>query len=338
MFFLLDQKQKKLPIYDLFPCAGHLVAIGPYYSRVGFADLQIFLNGRETSFWISDDLNCFTLIVHIEIPAQCRASEKLTVQFRCQNGENYSQDVSVALPDNKGLVAVATMVKYDHEYIGEWIDYHEKLGIEHFYIYNNDAPKITEALRPYQRIVTEIPWPYPYKLYSSELEPFWPLDSHYYSQPPQIMHAALKFGYNWTWMGFFDCDEFMCPTEDFRSILDLLRWRADKPFSRVTCLEVSGKWFGNSQHRTIPNSEVLKNYCHCEKGLTAGIKCFVRPDTAKATRIHTWTVEGKTIRVNPDLLRYNHYRSISPWTNRCGSKYDGEFTNECESKEILRVS
>ena len=46
--------------------------------------------------------------------------------------------------------AIVAIVKNEAPYIAEWIDYHKKIGIEKFYIYNNDSTdNLVEVLRKY---------------------------------------------------------------------------------------------------------------------------------------------------------------------------------------------
>ena len=151
-----------------------------------------------------------------------------------------------------------------------------------------------------------------------------------------MMHAVFRYGEAWDWLGFFDADEFLVPRSG--SVLDTLtrQWQGDRPFRRVGALKIAGKWFGNSGHRQRHAGSVRKNYLRCERGHTGGTKCFVRPRAVKATRIHWWTVDGETIDIDPCELRFNHYRGISEHNVRRGPKFDNEYTNETEDREILR--
>lgn len=59
------------------------------------------------------------------------------------------------------LVAV-TEIKNESSYIEEWLEYHLLVGVEHFYVFDNESSdNITDVLRPYveQGLVTYQSWP-----------------------------------------------------------------------------------------------------------------------------------------------------------------------------------
>src|SRR5436305_180585 len=59
-------------------------------------------------------------------------------------------------------LSIVAITKDEHEYICEWVDYHCLMGVDHFYIYdNNTDDKTATALKPYVKkgIVEIIPWP-----------------------------------------------------------------------------------------------------------------------------------------------------------------------------------
>ena len=44
-------------------------------------------------------------------------------------------------------IAFTASVKNESSYIGEWLEYHFAIGVDKFYIYNNDSEDRTELLR-----------------------------------------------------------------------------------------------------------------------------------------------------------------------------------------------
>ena len=59
-------------------------------------------------------------------------------------------------------MAVVAIMKNEGDYIKEWLDFHLKVGVEHFFIYNNDSTDdMLEILRPYEDmgVVTVVNFP-----------------------------------------------------------------------------------------------------------------------------------------------------------------------------------
>lgn len=326
-----------MPIYDVFHCRDRYIAlVGPHYSRVGLGSLKVLADEEPLPVTMLADPRSFTMTAMAELPNRLRDKDEWIIEIR--SGSQGLQRWPVGrICAPRGTVALATLVKFDWPYIAEWIMHHHALGVEHFYIYNNGEAKITHAIARFiGAVVTEIDWPHPYGWTNALVEPCWTEDSHVYCQCPQQMHAALKFGRQWEWMGFFDADEFLMPgksTAGLREILCSARHGtySELPFTQTYSAIVQGKWFGTSGHKTIPPGSVLENYTRCERGHTSGTKCFVRPEYVTASAVHYWYGDGQAARIPDNVLRFNHYRSLSGYKNRVGPEYDSDWSNEDEA-------
>jgi len=334
----------KLPVYDLFHTRGRYIGmVAPYYTRVALRRLRVSIDGRIVGCWKLPDPREFTASIMAEIPGALRGKESWHVQVQYCGHVIHQQRVA-RLP-YRGRLAAATLCKYDWPYLDEWIDYHHQLGFEHFYIYNNGEPRITRAMHRHlaSGTATEIPWPYSYKLYSAHWEPFWPPDSHHYTQPPQQMHALLKYGDSWEWIGLFDADEFVVPMTDEPLIETLDRasvkrdW-CEYPYLRCAGVEMEGKWFGSSGHSGEAKSPVVRNYTKCEQGHTAGTKWIARPACVDSTAVHYCeTTKAQPARVATNILRYNHYRAISAHRKRCMRADHAHYSNETTDTRLVEV-
>ena len=61
----------------------------------------------------------------------------------------------------KHFLTFATNFKNENPYLKDWIEYHVKVGVDHFYLYDQDgSEEAKEILRPYEEngIVTRHPW------------------------------------------------------------------------------------------------------------------------------------------------------------------------------------
>lgn len=335
------------PIQDMFWTPPyHVALLGPWPSRVVLADVEICINNKTAVFWQVLDPRMFTFVARVEIPRQWRDDCQWSLSIKSTSRTNTQRQTTrtILRPSTSlGRISMMTLAKYDAPYIAEWLTYHRSLGIEHAYVYNNGSKPLSAAIKPFVgTFVTEVDWPYPYAMYSAEIEPFWNPDSHMWTQPTAMVHAALKYGVNWDWMAFIDADEFLCPMkhDSLLPILDMADQRrfVEQIFHRPGSLQLRGKWFGTSGHATLPPGPIVANYTKCERFCTSGQKTIVRPDAAIASAVHYWTTEGETQYVPESVLRFNHYRSISDHSHRRGPSFDRDFTNECSDTRVLDLA
>jgi len=131
------------------------------------------------------------------------------------------------------------MVKDENEYLEEWIDYHLLLGVERFYIYDNESQvPVRENLADYigrgQVVIQEI--------------------SGQGQQLRAYDHCIQTFGRHSKWIGFIDTDEFIVPsaTSDLRDFL--------QDYENFGGLAVHWVMFGSNGHMKKPNGGMLANY------------------------------------------------------------------------------
>jgi Glycosyltransferase family 92 len=139
-------------------------------------------------------------------------------------------------------LSVCAIAKNEHFGLEEWINYNLLVGVEHFYIYDNDSViSIRETLAKYidKGIVTLIEFPGPSK------------------QMPAYNHCLQNFGTDNQWIAFIDCDEFIVPKKvDYvPAILD--------QFSSYGGLQVNWMMFGSNGWKERPTGLVIKNYTKC---------------------------------------------------------------------------
>lgn len=325
-----------LPVYDIFFCRDRYIGmVAPYYTRSAFGEVAVRIEGQECPLRMLPDARQFTASILAEIPGRARSHAAWDVQVT--QGRRPIYHCRVDRVCWQGRLAMATLAKFDWPYIKEWVDYHAALGVERFYIYNNNEPRIREALLDHP-LVTHIDWPYPYGMHAASWEPFWPANSHHYTQLPQQMHAILKYGDCWDWIGMFDVDEFIVPM-DGEHLPDMLDKGAagawcELPHVHCAAVELRGKWFGTSGHDGI-QVPVLPNYTQCEQGHTASTKWFVRPQYIDGAVVHYFETAGQPAQIPTNVLRYNHYRAISDHHLRRKPSDHGHYSNETLDKKIL---
>lgn len=111
----------------------------------------------------------------------------------------------------KYKVSVCAIFKNESPYFREWIEYHKIVGVEHFYLYNNNSEDDYEVvLAPYiaDGTVTLIQWPMAQ------------------GQIPAYHDCIEKYSSETEWISFIDIDEFIYPNKN-ETVYEFL-----KPFQK----------------------------------------------------------------------------------------------------------
>lgn len=174
----------------------------------------------------------------------------------------------VALEENqpKYYLSIGAMFRDEGRFLEEWVEYHLMVGVEHFYLYNNNSTdNWKEVLQPYidRNIVEVIPWP------SSSPNDFIPRQLHAY-------HDCLTKSRNTTtWLALIDLDEFIFPHKE-RSITETLK----KYFATAGAIYVQWHNFGTQEKTLSSQDRVISSLTACAETLHSENmvgKSIVRP-------------------------------------------------------------
>lgn len=147
----------------------------------------------------------------------------------------------------KYTTSICAIVRNEARYILEWIAYHKAVGIDHFYIYDNQSTdETTDILIRLESagLVTVISWPDSMPaVVASGLGPQVPAYNDF-----------LKFRDQTKWVGYIDVDEFIVLT-GFEDVQDWLRGYDD-------CAAVGVNWriFGSSGHSDYDDRLVIERF------------------------------------------------------------------------------
>jgi hypothetical protein len=235
-------------------------------------------------------------------------------------------------------------------FLPEWLEFHQMVGFEHFYLYNNNSTDdYVEALTPYceEGSVTLYEW--------TDVPAF----------PKSDEHCVAHHRHEARWIAFFDDDEFLFPVKgtDVRKIL--------RRYVSYPALAVHWVIFGSSGHLRRPKRRVLENYLHRQPHISPIIKSIVNPRRIAAPNsTHHWVYRNNELASDENerpvsgssstsatvnVLRINHYWSksledgqnkiargpVDQWTIEnprsleLWHKFD-EGSNAVEDREILR--
>jgi len=235
----------------------------------------------------------------------------------------------------KKTCCIVTIIRYDHSYLKEFIDYHSKIGITKFIIYNNGI-KITEK--------------YP----NCTIIDF----------PGDIMKrtAYSHFTINLLntieedWILFIDSNEFLVPKKHI-TIQQFITQHTSEKHEELKSIGIIKKIFSTNGHINKPNNESFLNYTLSKT--SSEIKTIIHKDILK-NNINKKIFDNldnilNTAKIlnDTEIICINHYlRSWSEIINKIKTherldshhKYnlsefkDNAFSNNCEKDiDILKL-
>ena len=158
--------------------------------------------------------------------------------------------------EKQHFLSLCCIIK-DELYLEEFIIYHNLIGVEHFYIYDNDSnPAIKEILNKeyYKKICTIID--FPGKV-----------------QQLNAYNDCLKnFGKNTKWLIFIDGDEFILPKkhDNLENFL--------KEYDDFDAIGINWMMFGSSFHEKKQSGFLIDKYRHCNKEQDKHVKSVIKPE------------------------------------------------------------
>ena len=176
--------------------------------------------------------------------------------------------------------AIGAVFRNEARYLAEWIEFHELMGVEHFFLYDDESTdNFLEVLQPWidKGSVT---------LRKAEGRGQFSVYDHC------LRHGARRS----RWIAFIDIDEFLfSPTG--QTLPEVMERYADYPGVFVHWL-----LFGSSGHKTAPPGGTIRNFTK-----TIGVEGSIRdrfvhePGTDKSQRVTGRAIHGKSI-VDPRAI------------------------------------
>ena len=218
---------------------------------------------------------------------------------------------NIDTPDYLSIVAI---LKNEAPYIKEWIEYHKLVGVERFYLYDNESEdNLKEMLQSYIDNGIVI-----YKYFPGKAMQYMA----YYD-------AIKKYKYKTKWLAFIDADEFIIPISKV-TLNEYL-----KEFEDYPALVVNWVMYDSNGHIKKPDGLVIENYTRTFKDSNAFqnlyFKSIVNPrkvkycqdphfceymNNQKAVNENSIPIDGpgsfsRTKNNSVKTIRINHYYSKS---------------------------
>jgi len=240
-------------------------------------------------------------IQHQNVAAYFAFKKHFFAAFEHENKGPFSQTLSfVAICKNEGA------------YLAEWLAYHHLVGVEKFYIYDNDSTDNTrDVLDPFIRAgwVVYTRWP------------------GIRQQLPAYTDALHRYRLTTRWMGFIDLDEFVVPVQQ-ETLPEVLAEYED-------CYGLNAHWltYGDNGHRTKTPGLVLERFTAHAAEPNDISKAIINPRAAFMMDNHHGCFIGSRSSVNElrvpirtcthkksiEKIRINHYwgKSWEEYLEKC---------------------
>ncbi len=207
--------------------------------------------------------------VWAELPA---TEEKTICQFLTKRAQESQRPKT-----ERRLLSLCAAVRNEELYLEEWVAFHHLIGVEQFYIYENESTDGTLPLL--QRLARR-----------------FPIEIVQWKEQPANMMAyedcIARFGATTEWLACIDADEFIMPSGEAR-LSDILQ---EAPADAAALL-VNWRVFGSGGHVMKPAGLTLENYTYraaADFHTNYHVKSIVRPGRClRAVSPHHFLAVGR---------------------------------------------
>ena len=222
-------------------------------------------------------------------------------------------------------VAICAIFKNEAKYLNEWIAFHELVGVDHFYLYNNNSEDdYGIILKNYvdAGAVTVVEW----KKDHSQMEAY--------------LDCIEKYRDEAKWIGFIDIDEFVVPkkTNNLYKIL--------QPFENRGAVKIYWRLYGTSGKRVRDTTGlVIEDFTVCWPKYCDIGKCFYNTSfdiytegkMGKAFHHNCWT-KYKNYVIPPVNIFGNYCFELSDYVsnNDFSVQINHYFTKSYEEYELKK--
>ena len=152
---------------------------------------------------------------------------------------------------DKNKLSIMAIFKNEELYLEEWLQYHIKEGINHFYLYSNDKNmEKYNFLDKYQDKITIIPW------INVKIK------KHSTVQRDAYTHCIKNYINECDFLLMLDIDEFLVSLLKNKKVIDIVN-KFDK--NKVKAVNLQRYNFGANGHVKKPYGRVMHNYKKHEK-------------------------------------------------------------------------
>lgn len=201
-------------------------------------------------------------------------------------------------------LSIVAIFKNEHRFIVQWIEYHLKVGVDHFYLYDNGGDH-WDLLEPFQQFITYTPW-------TDEIANQY--NTEHQNQTRQkgaYTHCVDRFREETEWIQLLDLDEFLVPmaSDDVKECLEI---GSDK----VGVIRIPRFNFGNSGNWKKPAIPQVTDFKRRERRASHFKDLGRMQNIKKIMNPHMIRAKGE-VAESAELCIHHHYtRSLSEWMSR----------------------
>jgi hypothetical protein len=173
--------------------------------------------------------------------------------------KTFKKNKKITIDDFPFYLSAVAIAKNETPYIAEWIEYHLLVGVQKFFIYDNES---TDNLRDFLE---------PYIKDGIVEYTFFPGKRQQVIAYNNAIHRYSNISF---WLAFIDIDEFLVPIED-KTIPDFLH-----NFEDVPGIEINQVLYGSSGHQKKTEGLVVerfKDQSPLDILINRGVKSIVNP-------------------------------------------------------------
>jgi len=200
----------------------------------------------------------------------------------------------------KYFLSLCCIIK-NERYLEEFLIYYRILGVEHFYIYDNESSiPIKDRLKNnfYKNMITVIDFPGKCQ------------------QVKAYNHFLNTYRNDTMWVIIVDGDEYICPKKHF-SLRDFL-----DEYKDAHAIGINWIMFGTSFHDKKQDGYLVDKYRYCQSSQNQHIKTICKPSYTKRIDIHNVELYDSNKYIDPkrniikgpfnhnyttDIIQINHY-------------------------------
>ncbi|MGH6894592.1 MAG: glycosyltransferase family 92 protein [Dongiaceae bacterium] len=173
-------------------------------------------------------------------------------------------------------LSVAAIFKNEARFLGEWLHFHDGVGVDHFFLYDDSSSDDFLAILD--------PW-----IAAGRVTL---INGSGMNQISAYNDCIRRFAEKSRWIAFIDLDEFLFSPES-RNLKQVLHRYQDLP-----AVFVYWVLYGSSGHVSRPDGYVIDSYTRCLDLKAAGTEQFDHGPPGKESYVTGWARDGKSI-VNP---------------------------------------
>ncbi|XP_020232487.1 glycosyltransferase family 92 protein RCOM_0530710 [Cajanus cajan] len=193
-------------------------------------------------------------------------------------------------------LCICTMLRNQARFIKEWIMYHTRIGVQRWFIYDNDSnddiENVISSLKSIGYNISQHLWPW------------------VKTQEAGFAHCALRARASCEWVGFIDVDEYF--NVKIKGGLQSVIWHHARHGRNVGEIRTRCYSFGPSGLRQVPREGVMVGYT-CRLRASERHKSIVRPEALNQSLInvvHHFHLREPFVSVDVEkgVMVINHYK------------------------------